>query len=136
MEGVTGFRSGVCFRVLTPVRQSYLRLNVHPHTLALDAVYVRDESSAQLVFHQLPEPTHQEVEQLASRIAQRSEKVMRKHGRWVDDDSAEMQPEQLSLDYRALSQCYGASVRETELLSERAGQPYMRLLSLSQNQTR
>jgi hypothetical protein len=106
-----------------------LRFNVHPHTLALDGVYVRDESSAQLVFHQLPEPTHQEVEQLASRIAERSEKVMRKHGRWVDDDSAEMKPEQLSLQYPALSQCYGASVRGVELLSERAGRPCMRLLS-------
>ena len=62
---------------------SAVRLNVHPHTLALDGVYVRDESSGLLVFHQMPEPTHQEVEQLASRIAERSEKVMRKHGRWT-----------------------------------------------------
>jgi hypothetical protein len=85
--------------------------------VALDGVYVRDESSGLLVFHQLPAPTHQEVEQLACRIAESSEKVMRKHGRWVDEDSADIEPEQLSLDYRALSQCYGAAVRGTELLS-------------------
>ena len=71
---------------------SALRLNVHPHTLCLDGVYVRDQSSALLVFHQLPEPTHQEVEQLACRIAESSEKVMRKHGRWVDDDSEQIEP--------------------------------------------
>ena len=40
-----------------------------------------------------------------------------------------MQPEQLSLEYPALSACYGASVRGVQLLSERAGQPCMRLLS-------
>ena len=108
---------------------SALRLNVHPHTLCLDGVYTREESSALLVFHQLPEPTHQEVEQLASRIAERSEKVMREHGRWVEQDSMDNEPEQLSLEYPALSACYEASVRGTELLSERAGRPCMRLLS-------
>jgi hypothetical protein len=108
---------------------SALRLNVHPHTLCLDGVYIRDESSGQLLFHQLPEPTHQEVEQLAGRIAKQSEKVMRKHGRWVDDDSEQIEAEQLSLDYPALSACYGASISATELLSERAGRPCMRLMA-------
>jgi len=108
---------------------SALRLNVHPHTLCLDGVYVRDESSSLLVFHQLPEPTHQEVEQLACRIAESSEKVMRKHGRWVEQDSVDNEPEQLSLEHPALSACYEASVRGVDMLSERAGRPCLRVLS-------
>jgi hypothetical protein len=108
---------------------SALRLNVHAHTLCVDGVYTRDESSGQLVFHQLPEPTHQQVEQLASRIAESSEKVMRKHGLWIDDDSEQIEAEQLSLEHPALSQCYSAAVRGVEMLSERAGRPCMRLLS-------
>ena len=62
-------------------------------------------------------------------IAESSEKVMRKHGRWVDHDSEQNEPEQLSLEHPALSACYSAAVRGVEMLSERAGRPCMRLLS-------
>jgi len=108
---------------------SALRLNPHAHTLALDGVYVRDESSGLLVFHPLPVPTHQEVEQLASRIAAKCEKVMRKHGRWVDQDNTDSEQDQLSLEHPALATCYQASVSGVEILSERAGRPCLRLLT-------
>lgn len=39
---------------------SSLRFNAHFHTLALDGVYVRDESGT-LQFHRLPDPTHDDV---------------------------------------------------------------------------
>jgi hypothetical protein len=97
--------------------------------LALDGVYVRDESSGVLVFHALPVPTHQEVEQLASRIAAKCEKVMRKHGRWVDQDNTDSEQDQLSLEHPALATCYQASVSGVEILSERAGRPCLRLLT-------
>lgn len=48
-----------------------LQLNVHFHTLALDGMYVRDESGARL-FHRLPDPTHEEVVQVATWVHVRS----------------------------------------------------------------
>jgi hypothetical protein len=72
---------------------SALRLNVHPHTLAIDGVYVQADGSDRLVFHPLPPPTHAEVTTLAGRIAERAEAVMRKHGRWVETESADGEPD-------------------------------------------
>ena len=47
-----------------------LRLNVHFHTLALDGVYVREQSGA-LSFHRVPDPTHEEVVQVATWVHER-----------------------------------------------------------------
>jgi hypothetical protein len=44
---------------------------VHVHALALDGVYVRDEPNGPLVFHALPAPTREEVEEPAARTARR-----------------------------------------------------------------
>lgn len=49
---------------------SALRLNPHPHTLALDGVYVRGDDG-QLDFHPLPAPSAEEVADVARRTAQR-----------------------------------------------------------------
>jgi len=108
---------------------SALRLNLHPHTLAIDGVYVKDRKSDELVFHALPEPTTAEVTQLAGRIAERAENVMRKHGRWVDTDSADSEPDALSLEQPALSACYQASAQGVDVLGSRAGRPTLRLVT-------
>jgi hypothetical protein len=108
---------------------SALRLNLHPHTLAIDGVYVQDGHRDELVFHALPEPTGAEVTQLAGRIAERAENVMRKHGRWVDADSADTEPDGLSLEQPALSACYQASAQGVDMLSSRAGRPTLRLVT-------
>jgi hypothetical protein len=64
---------------------SALRLNVHFHTLALDGVYVRaDDAAGELVFHALPEPTGDEVLEVARRTAERVVSILKKHGRSVD----------------------------------------------------
>ena len=62
-------------------------------------------------------------------IAERREKVMSKPGRRVEEDSADIEPEQLSLEYPALSACYGAALQGVDMLSERAGRPCLRVLS-------
>jgi hypothetical protein len=49
---------------------SALRLNVHAHLLSLDGVYVRAEEGA-LCFHELPEPSAEDVAEVARRTAQR-----------------------------------------------------------------
>jgi hypothetical protein len=85
---------------------SALRLYVHPHTLVIDGVYLQDGDSDQLVFVPLPAPTHAEVATVAGRIAERAEAVMRKHGRWVDSDSADSELDPLSLEQPVLSACY------------------------------
>lgn len=63
---------------------SALRLNVHAHTLALDGVYVRDEDAGELVFHGLPEPSAEDVYDVARRTAQRAARILEKHGRSLD----------------------------------------------------
>jgi hypothetical protein len=108
---------------------SALRLNPHAHTLLLDGVYIQDETTGEMVFHELPEPSHTEVKQVTVRIAKQCDKVLLKHGRCFAEDSSDINEDQLSLDHPALSACYHASVTGMELLSERAGQPCLRLLT-------
>jgi hypothetical protein len=108
---------------------SALRLNLHPHTLAIDGVYVQEHDSDKLVFHPLPEPTTAQVTELAGRIAERVEKVMRKHGRWVDNDSADAESDRASLEQPALCACYQASAQGVDVLGQRAGRPTLRLVT-------
>jgi hypothetical protein len=94
---------------------SALRLNVHPHTLVIDGVYVPEGDSERLAFYPLPAPTHAEVAAVAGRIADRAEAVMRKHGRWVDSDSADSEPDPLSLEQPVLSACYQGCAQSKNL---------------------
>jgi hypothetical protein len=98
-------------------------------TLIIDGVYVQQGDGDPLVFHPLPAPTHAEVATVAGRIAQRAEAVMRKHGRWVDGDSTDSEPDQLSLEQPVLSACYQGCARGIDVLSERAGRPTLRLMT-------
>jgi hypothetical protein len=90
---------------------SALRLNVHFHTLALDGVYVRgdDGAAGELVFHALPEPTGDEILEVARRTAERAVAILNKRGRSVDgfgneeQSAAERDP--------ALASCIGAAAR-------------------------
>jgi hypothetical protein len=105
---------------------SGLRLNVHFHTLFLDGVYIRDEQSAALVFHELPAPTLAEVEDVARRTAERVAVVLRKHGRTLGDELDELLHP--LADEPALADIYGAAVRGVELLGERPGKPALRIV--------
>jgi hypothetical protein len=58
-------------------RRPWTEQRVDAHTLAIDGVYVRDQDSQELRFHALPEPTHEDVTELARRVADR---IQRKYG--------------------------------------------------------
>ena len=104
---------------------SALRLNVHVHALALDGVYVRDGPKGPLVFHALPAPSREEVEEVAARTARRVAKVFQKHGRSLDvpgeDDS-------LPDDEPVLASCYAAAAGGLAVAGERAGRRLLRLV--------
>ena len=104
---------------------SSLRLNVHFHTLALDGVYVRDESGA-LRFHRLPDPTHEEVVQVATWVHERLARVLERHGRSLEgDDDA---PSVLADEQPALASLYDASAADRQILGEAPGQTTRKLV--------
>lgn len=106
---------------------SALRLNVHFHLLFLDGVFVRDEDGA-LDFHELDEPSPEQVADVAGRTAKRVIKLLEKAGKSLDpafqdddaDDFAQRQP--------ALASLYSAAAQGVDLSGDRAGQPTMRLI--------
>lgn len=106
---------------------SALRLNVHLHVLSLDGVYVRDPAG-ELVFHELPTPTHAEVAEVARRTAERIEQILRAHGRSLDPELAQDEPHLLCLDEPGLAACYAAAAQGISLTGDRAGRPTLRLI--------
>ena len=101
---------------------SALRLNVHFHVLALDGVYVR-EDSGELVFHELPTPTREEVADVAGRTADRIEQILRAHGRSLDPALGDDEPPPLCLDEPGLAACYSAAAQGISVTGDRAGRP-------------
>ena len=107
---------------------SALRLNVHWHTLALDGVYVRKRSGA-LIFLALPEPSYEEVLEVAERTANRVAKVLKELPRSLDGADDEQGQGDLAVDPEsALGACYGAASQGLELFGERAGKRALRLV--------
>jgi hypothetical protein len=104
-----------------------VRLNVHIHVLALDGVYVRDGTSGQLAFRQLPTPTHTEIAEVAHRTADRLEQILRARGRSLDPQQSQDAPALLE-DAPGLCACYDAAARGISVSGERAGQPTLRLI--------
>jgi hypothetical protein len=119
---------------------SALRLNVHTHNLFLDGVYVRDGASdtARLVFHELGEPSAEQVADIAHRTAERIKKILKQHGREPDPAMGEVdvgwaEPGDLpGAEHPALTACYGAAAAGTDLFGQRAGAPSLRLVDPSQ----
>jgi len=109
---------------------SALRLNVHFHILYLDGVYVRERAGDELslVFHALPTPTRAETADIARRIADRIERIFKKHGRSFDEP-ADAEPTELQLTHPALGACYDAAAQGIAVSGERAGKPMLRLMT-------
>jgi hypothetical protein len=59
---------------------SAIRLNVHGHLLSLDGVYAR-AGDGTLCFHELPEPSAEDVAEVARHTARRLVKVLKEHSR-------------------------------------------------------
>lgn len=111
---------------------SSLRLNVHFHVLALDGVYVREDSAARLVFHALPEPSTDEVADIANRTAHRVQKILLRHGRSLDGTGERDVLDAEPAEQLALAACYGAAASGLSLEGARAGQPLLRIVDPSQ----
>lgn len=99
---------------------SALRLNVHFHTLAPDGVYVRD-AQGELIFEPLPEPTADEVAEVARRTAERVRRLLERRGREPGHAFDEH-------EHPALGSCYAAAAQGLSLFGDRAGQPPLRLV--------
>ena len=67
---------------------SGLNLNVHLHALGTDGVYVLDDEGRP-VFWALPEPTREELDQLAARICEEVLDLLRRRGLWSETDENE-----------------------------------------------
>jgi len=95
--------------------------------LALDGVYVRAAQSGELLFHALAAPTADEVTDVATRTAQRVQKILARHGRTPDgtgeSDVVEPVGEQL-----ALAALCGAAAAGHGLAGDGAGEPLLRVV--------
>lgn len=96
---------------------SALRLNVHAHTLSMDGVYVRDAAGV-LVFHALPAPTVEDIQDVVRRTHAALTLVLARHGRSLDG----MEEDVFASEEPALASCAGASAADLVLFGERAGQ--------------
>jgi Putative transposase len=102
---------------------SALRLNPHAHTLALDGVYVRDAARV-LVFHALPAPSAEDVQDVAERTYALLQKVLARHGRSLDGEPDDA----FASEQAVLASCYGASASDLQLLGANAGQRTTKLV--------
>ncbi len=104
---------------------SALRINPHFHTIVLDGAYVRDDEG-KLVFHALPEPSGEEVAQVAEWTHAALVRVLARHGRSLD--GVEDAPDRLRDEEPALASCYAASAADVQLLGEAPGQRTSKLV--------
>lgn len=104
---------------------SSLRINVHFHTIALDGAYVRDAEGT-LTFHALPEPSAEEVAQVAEWTHAALVRVLARHGRSLD--GVEDAPDTLKDEEPALASCYAASAADVQLLGDAPGQRTSKLV--------
>jgi hypothetical protein len=95
---------------------SALRLNVHAHTLAIDGVYVRDTAGA-LVFHALPAPTLEDIQDVVRRTHAGLLAVLACHGRSLDGAEEDV----FASEEPVLASCAGASAADLVLIGEHAG---------------
>jgi len=95
---------------------SALRLAPHFHTLAADGAWVPGEDG-DLHFRALPEPTAQEVAQLAAWTHARLIAVLERHGRIAD----------LASDQPVLASCYGAVAADIQILGAEPGRRTQKL---------
>jgi len=106
---------------------SALRLNVHFHSLFLDGVFVRAEDG-DLEFHELPEPSPEQVADVAARTSKRVIRLLEKAGKTLDSESFDDAPDDFSERQPALAFVYAAAAQGVDLSGDRAGQPSLRLI--------
>ncbi|MDH3438798.1 MAG: transposase [Betaproteobacteria bacterium] len=102
-----------------------LNLNVHFHTLTLEAVYERADKSGLICRTDLAPLEEQDVQHVAQRIARRLARVLKRRGLGHDADPSTADP--LLADQPLLASLCAASVQGRVATGDRAGQPVQRL---------
>jgi hypothetical protein len=81
------------------------------------------------VFHALEAPTAGDVTEVARRTAERTKKILEKHGRTLEPGGdAGGDDDTLVADQPVLAACYAAAAQGLSLTGEREGQPVLRLV--------
>lgn len=106
---------------------SALRLNVHFHSLFLDGVFVRGDDG-ELDFHEMDEPTPEQVADVAERTAKRVIKLLEKAGKSLDSEFQDDEADEFVTRQPALASLYAAAARGIDISGDLAGQPTMRLV--------
>jgi hypothetical protein len=109
--------------------RSDLRINVHPHNIVVDGVFVEDAPGRPPRFHALPAPSAGDVQQVAWEICQKTTRLCQKRGVYL---GAEAGAEADDADSHAteeplLTELTAASMLGTVALGERAGQQVLEL---------
>jgi len=89
-------------------------------------VFVRADDGA-LEFLELPEPSPQQVEEVAARTAKRIAHLLEEAGKSLDPELADAFEDDFALCQPVLASCYGAASRGADLSGDRAGQRTLRL---------
>src|SRR2546425_11573975 len=69
-----------------------LNLNIHLHSLVLDGVFTRSTPTGAPVFQALPAPTDAEVADVLDQVHRRVRRLLRRRGRWPEEDSSPSDP--------------------------------------------
>jgi len=108
---------------------SALRPNVHAHMLALDGMYMRDTETGKLLFHPLPKLTDEHVADVATLTANRVREVLKKHGRFDENDCYVHNEQASFIEQQALISCYQAAAQGRDLFSQGAPGTCLRLVT-------
>jgi hypothetical protein len=93
----------------------------------LDGVYVRDDEGA-LRFHELGDPTHEEITDVARWTHERLDRVLERHNRSLDDLAGDDGAvDLLAREQPVLASCYEASTADRQLLGDAPGQQTRKL---------
>jgi hypothetical protein len=103
---------------------SHLALNVHFHSLVADGVYLQSSSAAVPEFRALAAPNIGEVMSVAWETCQKTMKILRARGQWIDMDPSD---DRFAQAQPGLAQCYASSIAGILTLGPHAGQRVMRI---------
>ena len=111
--------------VCVPQRfNSALGLAPHLHAIVADGVWVQSVPEAPPTFHALPEPSKAELAAVAWSTCERTVKLLKKRGMWLDADPSQ---DRLAQDEPLLAALATASIAGVLAMGPHAGQRPMRL---------